>query len=169
MSGVGSREQTGNKQPIMTTTKVSLTIALPGSVMFSKQLCFKNSTIKDKNGKTVNVETPVEGMTNQESFTLKLKDKKTGNMYTKRYDYHVRKCIPAKQVINISEEAYRAMIENEIPDFFRMAGVSRKQLPALWQSLTDSEKLMIHFDAIAADLGGEVVDYEIFPDDEDLD
>jgi hypothetical protein len=67
----------------MTTTKVSLTIALPG-MSCSASSCASKTAQSRQNGKTVNVETPVEGMTQQESFTLKLKDKKTGNMYTKR-------------------------------------------------------------------------------------
>ena len=36
----------------MIVTKVSLTVAVPGAVTFSKQLCFKNS----KNGEEVPVE-----------------------------------------------------------------------------------------------------------------
>jgi hypothetical protein len=52
----------------------------------------------------------------------------------REYDYHVRKCIPAKQVINISEEAYRAMIENEVPDSSVWPVCLESSFLHIWQS-----------------------------------
>jgi len=46
----------------MIDIKVSLTVAVPGAVPFSKQQCFKNCEGTAKKGRTHNGETPMEGM-----------------------------------------------------------------------------------------------------------
>lgn len=147
----------------MTETKVSLTVLVPGTIPFSKQLCFENSEIEDiKTGEKRIVETPIEGMTDEHHFSLEFKDRKTGKPYKKWYTYHTRKCQPAKQVMNLCTEAYEYMIsEKEVPSWFRTPG---KSPVTEWKALTPEARLKLHLDRIAGTLNGVVGDYQVMDD-----
>lgn len=75
--------------------KLNLNIKLPGSLMFSEQLCSENSELYENN-------------------RLVVTDKKN-----KKYSYNIktRGSVPATQSINISRAAYNYFIGKENPYF----------------------------------------------------
>lgn len=134
----------------MSDIKASLNIILPGSVMYSKQECFKQlkKAVK-KDGKIVKkhgipvqklVWVPIPEM--HDSFTLKLMDGKK----LVPVEVHVRACKPAKEVINITEEAYQYMSAN----------------PPINYKGNAKSYLRQHFEQIAEDAGGILESYQIF-------
>ena len=161
---------------------MSLTIELPGSQMVSKQECLKNlrkpvlskRTGKQlfKNGKPVFKTELVEDYDKCDKHTLKVYDK-----VKKEYQfihYFTRKSIPAKQSIDMSYEAYEYMTGNDFPegyqaphDFMPNKSLSKKGIgrtQQAWMLLSEDQKLMWHFNRIAADRHGKVVDYVVYPD-----
>lgn len=166
----------------MYNIKMSLTIELPGSQMMSKQECLKklrkpvisNKTGKQllKNGKPVFKTKFVDDYDKCDKHALKVYDK-TNKEY-QFIHYYTRKSIPAKQHINISYEAYEYMTGNSFPEGYRAPhsfipnktlskkGIGRVQ--QAWMSLSENEKLMWHFNRIAEDKHGKVVDYIVYPD-----
>lgn len=72
--------------------KLNLNVQLPGSVMFSEQLCSENSNLYD----TI-------------SIIVSNKNKK------KVISAKTRKCIPATQSLNITKEAYNYFTGKESP------------------------------------------------------
>lgn len=139
----------------MDNVKVRLSITLPGSVMYSKQECFKQlkKTHKNKNGHKVTktVEEPIPEMFDFHSF--KLKDSKTGKVTT--YQYKTPKCRPALKVINITTEAYVEMTKGECPSWVK---------PKVWQTMKPKERLENHLKRIAEHNGGQVLDYQVLDD-----
>lgn len=117
----------------MSETKVSLSILLPGSTMFSKESSLRN-------GK------PDPEKHNKEF--LKVSDKK-GHYET--LVINTRKCIPAKQVISISEDAYNYFVSSEKPFDFR----------GDWKSMSADARLYYHMEEIAKSRGGIVLDYKV--------
>lgn len=145
----------------MIDIKVSLNVLVPGAKMFSKQLCFKNSTIKNKKGKAIVVETPVEGMTETFSTVIPYKDKVTGKTVNNRVTFHIPACRPARQVINMSSVAYDYMVSREVPDWFRCPGQNPKKV---WQDMSEQQRLELHLDRTAKALGGKVESYYVAED-----
>lgn len=116
----------------MAETKVSLSIALPGRTMFSKESSFKNDKLDpDKFNK---------------SF-MKISD---GRGHFETIVINTRKCINAKQVINISEDAYNYFISDVNPDY-------RND----WKSLSKEARLHWHMTELAKSMGGEMLDYRV--------
>lgn len=172
--------------------KVSLRVALPGRVPFSKQECFENSIIDftgkepvvvdhkplgesfgkeyfDKKGnlrKGLAIrETPIPGMTDKHSIIKEYLDKKLQKKVTKKLVFFTRKYQPAYQVIRISQEAYDAFIDSDAcPVWYRPEGLTAKQTAAHWRLLSDTEKLEINLQRLAEGLGGTLDNYEILPD-----
>lgn len=143
----------------MVDVKLSLIVELPGAVPFSKQLCFKNSS------DGLNREVPIDGMTDEHHFDLKLFDKKTKKEYNKRYFFRTRKCEPAYQTVNMSYEAYEAMTSDSRPDKFRPEGMYKPtELNNAWKALTEQQKLEWHLDYHAKALGGRVLSYHVYGD-----
>ena len=173
-------------------TKVSLKVALPGRVPFSKQECFENSIIDftgkepvvvdhkplgepfgreyfDKKGnlrKGLAIrETAIPGMTDKHSVLKEYFDKKLQKKVAKKVVFFTRKCQPAYQVIRISQEAYDAFIDNDAcPVWYRPEGLTAKQTAARWKLLSGTEKLEINLQRLAEGLGGTLDSYEILPD-----
>lgn len=117
----------------MENIKVSLTIALPGSIMYSKQSCLKN-------GK------PDPDKYNREY--LKVED---GKGHFEILTVNTRKCIPATQVININEDAYNYFISDEKPHDYRND----------WKSMSKDARLYWHLTEIAKLAGGEMLDFKV--------
>lgn len=122
----------------MSTTKLSLTILVPGATMTSKEKSLKNF-------KTKNEEIIPEF---HDNIRISLRD----GTQEKIYNIKVRKSIPAKQVINISEEAYDYFVSNERPDKYRENN---------WSNLNKNAKIWWHCNQIAASLGGIVDSFEV--------
>lgn len=128
----------------MKNIKLSLSILLPGGTMYSKQECFKNPTVKDENAKN-NLD-----LRKFNSFQIKLRDAKK----VETHRIFVRKSKPAKQVLNLSEEAYNYFIGQEKPEKYR------SELGP-WNKLTKNQKITWHCNNIAENLGGTVESWEI--------
>ena len=166
----------------MYNTKMSLTIELPGSQMMSKQECLKklrkpvlsNRTGKQlfKNGKPVFKTEIVDDYDKCDRHTIKVYNKMSKE--NQFIHYFTRKSIPARQHINMGYEAYEYMTGNSFPEGYQAPhdfmpnktllkrGIGRNQ--QAWMSLSEDEKLMWHFNRIAADMHGKVVDYIVFND-----
>lgn len=162
----------------MIDVKVNLTVLLPGSTMVSKQECFKQlkEEVKDKKGHVVkdkrgNIKYKYRSVPDPDKHNihhLKVSDSKKEEII----HFYTRKCVPAKQVINISTIAYKDFIGNSAPEaFYAPAGfqpyMSVKKMALrdqAWNVLTEEQKIKWHCERIAASLGGSVEDYAIFPD-----
>lgn len=144
----------------MNEIKVSLTIALQGSVMFSKEECLKTTQKvierRAKGGKmykkTINVQ--VNNLDMMDKHTIRVTNKDSKNLES--VTFYTRKTKPATQSININKEAYKYMTsKNEIPEWSR-AGK--------WLQLTPKQRLEAHLHKIAESLGGKVLSYNVFKD-----
>lgn len=146
----------------MIDIKVSLTVAVPGAVPFSKQQCFKNCEVTDKKGRTHNVETPIEGMTEPFTVSITEKDPHNGKPVTRRQTLHIRGRQPAHQVINMCSQAYDYMTDADAcPKWFRVPG---KNPVKEWKALSITQRLEMHLERVALDLGGVIVDYTVADD-----
>nr|DAF63809.1 MAG TPA: hypothetical protein [Podoviridae sp. ctz6O13] len=145
----------------MIDIKVSLNVLVPGAKMFSKQLCFKNSTIKNKKGKVIVVETPVDGMTETFSTVIPYKDKVTGKTVNNRVTLHIPACKPARQVLHMSNAAYEDMLYGGVPKGFRCPGQNPKKV---WSDMSEQQRLEWHLARIAGQLGGIVESYHVAED-----
>lgn len=130
----------------MSIIKLRLTIVLPGRVMMSKQECLQN---------------PKE---NYEGFNVRTYTK---NPKTKRYEtttFHVKvpKNRTAKQVINISKEAYELMIAKSLNK-----KTDREYCPywakhEKWYTLSSTQRLEAHLQRITEGLKGLSFSYVVF-------
>lgn len=165
----------------MYNIKVSLTIELPGGTILSKQECLKQlrKPVTNITGKQVikkgipqfTTET-VEDWSKCDKHILKVYNKVKKE--TEYKPYYTRKSIPARQHMDISQEAYESMVSDSYPEGYKAPfgfkpdkELSKKGYgltQQAWMKLSEDEKLMWHFQRIAADLGGEVADYSVLDD-----
>ena len=141
----------------MTTTKIRLSIVLPGSTLLSQEETCKLQTVtvktesghpKIKDGKIVTEEVLVPDHRKFDHFQIKVMDK--GRPETIKVS--TRKSKPATQVISICEEAYREFINpNAMP--YKYKGV--------WSALTDNQRIMWHCQQIAEAMGGKLESFVV--------
>lgn len=125
----------------MNETKLTANIELPGSIMFGKEACQKSpKELTEYNCLIV---------------TDKIRKGKKVEYKKEKLVFFTRKCIPALQVINMSEEAYQYMISNEVPSF------SNKNT---WMKMSKEQRLVAHLNEVAASLGGKLASYCVYPD-----
>lgn len=150
---------------------MSLTVVLPGSIMVSKQECLKQlkEEVKDKKG---NVIRDKEGNIKYRYKTIPDPEKHEVH-HSKFLDgkkkeivhFYTRKCIPVKQVINISSVAYNYFISTEVPEAFEVPANFPVSLKSkLWKLLSKEQRLRWHCGRIADTLGGRVESFIVFPD-----
>ena len=113
--------------------KVNLNITLPGRIMLSSQVA-KN---KPKN---------------YDSFSMEIADAKGKNK--QRITVKTRKMIPAKQAINLSVDAYEAMIDKKEVPYWTKAGA--------WANMSNKQRLEAHLQRITEALGGTDYTYTVF-------
>ena len=143
----------------MSEIKVSLTIALQGSVMFSKGECLKTTQKvierKTKGGKvykkTINVQ--VENLDMMDKHTMQVADENGKN--PKAITYYTRKTKSATQSMNLCREAYEYMISKECPTWSKVK---------VWNQMKTKQRLEAHLQKIAEHLGGQIVSYKVFED-----
>lgn len=163
----------------MVDVKVNLTVLLPGSTIMSKQECLKqlNEEVKDKKGhvlkdKKGNVRFRTRLVLDPEKHdchSVRVIDKNGRPEYI---PYYTRKCIPAKQVLNISTAAYLYFIHGEAPQGYHAPSnfqpyMSLKKMSAVkqaWEALPEDEKLKWHLWRTAETLGGTILDYVVYKD-----
>lgn len=170
----------------MSETKVSLTIALRGSTMLSKQECLKELTepmlikkgphkgkpMKDKQGNIIYTTRLVVDPEKIEHHEIRLTDK--NNKVTEILGFNTRGFKPAKQVLNISMEAYKYFISNEVPEGYHAPADFKPSKSALkrgisknkqaWMLTTPKYRLEWHLRRICASRQGTLVDYKVFND-----
>lgn len=172
----------------MVNTKVNLVIILPGSTMLSERDCSKEirkpvisqngkyagKQKKDKDGnplfKTVLVPDPDK----VNHHSIRISYEMNGEKRVEKLEFSTRGTKPARQSLNICEEAYDYMTGTEAPEGFRFPRdfkpnkvLARKGMSLMqqaWNTKSKKEKLEWHLSRICADRGGTLGDYTIFDD-----
>ena len=140
----------------MSEIKLSLSIELRGSTMFSKEECLKTTQedITTKNGRKRTVTKVVEDWDKTEKHTVRVTDKNGAN--PEIITFHTRKCKPATQSLNISKEAYEYMIDKDsCPSWSK---------PGKWAAMSEKERLEAHLQRTVEHLGGASYTYQVFED-----
>ena len=133
----------------MSEIKLSLSIELRGSTMFSKEECLKTTqeTITTKNGRKRTVTKVVEDWDKMEN---------TNGTNPEIITFHTRKCKPATQSLNMSKEAYEYMIDKDsCPSWSK---------PGKWAAMSKKERLEAHLQRTVEYLGGTSYTYQVFED-----
>lgn len=136
--------------------KVSLTIGLPGAIMWSKEECLKTTqkAITAKNGRKRIVTKVVEDWDKMEKHTMRVTD--TDGTNPEIITFYTRKCKPAMQSLNISREAYKYMIDKDsCPSGFKHSK---------WAAMSKKERLEAHLQRTVEHLGGTSYTYQVFED-----
>lgn len=144
----------------MSEIKLSLSIELRGSTMFSKEECFKTThkviEKKTKAGKIYKktIKVKVEDWDKMEKHSMRVTDNNGTN--PEIITFHTRKCKPATQTINMSKEAYVYMISKDsCPPCFK---------PREWSTMNKKERLEVHLKRTVEHLGGTSYTYQVFED-----
>lgn len=144
----------------MSEIKLSLSIELRGSTMFSKEECLKTThkviEKKTKAGKIYKktIEVKVEDWDKMEKHSMRVTDNNGTN--PEIITFHTRKCKPATQTINMSKEAYEYMISKDsCPPCFK---------PREWSTMNKKERLEVHLKRTVEHLGGVSYTYQVFED-----
>ena len=141
----------------MSTTKIRLSIVLPGSTLLSQEETCKLQNVvvkteggnpKIKDGKVVTKPALVPDRSKFDHFEVKVMDK--GKQETIKVS--TRKCKPATQVISLSEEAY---------DYFVDPFSTPYKFKGVWKSLTKNQKVQWHCQQIAEAMGGKLESFVI--------
>lgn len=141
----------------MITTKVRLSIALPGSVLLSQEETCKLQNMvvrtesgkpKMKDGQVIREPKLVPDSSKFHHFEVKVMDK--GKPETLKVA--TRKCKRATQVINLCEEAYNEMVNpNIVPYKYKGA----------WKGLTNNQRVQWHCQQIAEAIGGNLESFVV--------
>ena len=123
---------------------MSLTLVLPGSIMVSQQ----------------EAENKPE-LTMADKFSVY-------NEKTKKFDivpFRIRKCIPVKQVMKMSQDAYVAMLEESTdPKYNKIVGKSKGKPIRLWDTMSEDDRIQLHCALIAKDMNAISFDFNVFED-----
>lgn len=144
----------------MSEIKLSLSIELQGSTMFSKDECLKTThkviEKKTKAGKIYKktIKVRVEDWDKMEKHTVRMAGINGAN--PEIITFHTRKCKPATQSLNISKEAYEYMIDKDsCPSWSK---------PGKWAAMSKKERLEAHLQRTVDHLGGISYTYQVFED-----
>lgn len=134
----------------MSEIKLNLSIEIPGRTMFRENECLKKiERHLERNGKArLLIDTVYDSDKTEKNILVSDK----GDVYT----YHTRKCIPARQTVNISKETYTYMVGNDSAP----SHITRKA----WIGMSKKDRLQTHLKMIADDLGGTSYTYKVFED-----
>lgn len=157
---------------------------VPGAKPLSEQECsklltkpviikkgkFAGKQAKDKQGNPLYYNEIVPDMSKFNKHVLKLFNKKENKPEV--YVYFTRKNRPAKQTINISEEAYNYFISTEVPSSFHIPLELRASLKRshesfeqqAWKKLSREERLVWHLKTICDSMRGKMESYTVFDD-----
>ena len=122
----------------MNEIKVSLSIVLQGSIMYSQEQA--KALEKEKVG------------TGYDTFNMRVEDLKDGKKDAKTITVKTRKCKPAGQSLNLSMDAYDYMTGKEAPYFVKARD---------WERLTKKQRLEAHLKKITEELGGVSFTYAV--------
>lgn len=123
----------------MNEIKVSLSIVLQGSTMYSQEQA--KALEEEKVG------------TGYDTFSMRVEGKKSdGKKDVQTITVKTRKSKPASQSLNLSMDAYNYMVSNEAPYFVK---------PRDWERLTKKQRLEAHLKRIVEELGGVSFTYAV--------
>lgn len=140
----------------MSEIKLSLSIVLQGSTMFSKEECLKTTqeTITTKNGRKRIVTKVVEDWDKMNKHTIRVTD--TNGTNPEIITFHTRKNKPATQSLNINKESYEYMTNKDsCPLYFK---------PSKWAAMSKKERLEAHLQRIVEHFEGVSYTYQVFED-----
>jgi hypothetical protein len=139
----------------MDDIKVNLSIVLPGRTLFSKEECLKTIQKESttKKGKVKKVFTQVEDFAKTDKNTISVYTKENGR---ELITFYTRKCIPAKQSLNISRDAYKYMTSTESC----LSSIKQQR----WASMSKKERLEAHLAEIVSSVKGVSFTYKVFED-----
>lgn len=141
----------------MNDIKLSLTVTLPGRVMFSEQECSKQlkKTIVDKKNHKKVIDVTVVDFAKTTEHSMVVESKVDGKKVKETIHFRTRKCKPITQVINMTSEAYNYMVSAECPYW---------EKPKDWKGYNKQKRLESHLHQTALTLGGQVKYYKVFED-----
>lgn len=122
----------------MNEIKVSLSIVLQGSIMYSQEQA--KALEKEKVG------------TGYDTFNVRVESLKDGKKDAETITVKTRKCKPAGQSLNLSMDAYDYMTGKEAPYFMKARD---------WEKLTKKQRLEAHLKRIVEELGGVSFTYTV--------
>lgn len=122
----------------MNEIKVSLSIVLQGSIMYSQEQA--KALEEEKVG------------TGYDTFNMKVEGLKNGKKDAETITVKTRKCKSAGQSLNLSMDAYDYMTGKEAPYFVKAKD---------WRKLTKKQRLEAHLKRICEELGGVSFTYAV--------
>lgn len=122
----------------MNEIKVSLSIVLQGSIMYSQEQA--KALEKEKVG------------TGYDTFNVRVEGLKDGKKDAETITIKTRKSKPASQSLNLSMDAYDYMTGKEAPYFVKAKD---------WERLTKKQRLEAHLKRICEELGGVSFTYAV--------
>ena len=132
----------------MIEPKLSLILVLPGSIMISQQVA----------------ENKPEELTEEHKMlfkSYKSKKDKSPEVIT----FRTRKSIPARQVLKMSQEAYKAMLEESTsPKYDKVIAKVKGKLIRVWDTMSEDARIKKHCELIAKDMGAIDFSYNILDD-----
>lgn len=144
----------------MSEIKLSLSVELQGSTMFSKEECLKTTRKviekKAKAGKIYKktIEVKVEDWDKMEKHSMRVAN--MNGTSPEIITFRTRKCKPATQSLNMSKEAYEYMIDKDsCPSWSK---------PGKWAAMSEKGRLESHLQRTAEHLGGISYTYQVFGD-----
>ena len=157
---------------------------VPGAKPLSEQECstqltkpviikkgkFAGKQARDKKGNLLYYHETVPDLSKFDKHVFKILNKEENKLET--YVYFTRKNRPAKQTINISEEAYEYYVSTEVPSNFHIPAELRASLKRshesfeqqAWKKLSKEERLEWHLKSICDSMGGKMESYTVFDD-----
>ena len=182
----------------MFNTKVNLTIILQGRAMLSEQECsrqlrkpiinkkgkYAGKQARDKKGRPLYYYETVPDLDKLDRHTLRVDAIVDGKKEVEVINFYTRKNREVEQVINISEEAYKYFVSNEMPNGFRAPREFKPFAPTksflnkktkrfvegipievqAWRSFSAQQRLEWHLNSICASRGGRMKSYTVFND-----
>ena len=132
----------------MVEPKLSLILVLPGSIMVSQQMA----------------ENKPEELTEEHKMlfkSYKSKKDKSPEVIT----FRTRKSIPARQVLQMSKEAYKAMLEEPTsPKYSKIVAKVKGKPIRVWDTMSEDARIKKHCELIAHDMGAIDFSYNILDD-----
>ena len=132
----------------MIEPKLSLILVLPGSIMISQQVA----------------ENKPEELTEEHKMlfkSYKSKKDKSPEVIT----FRTRKSIPARQVLKMSQETYKAMLEESTsPKYDKVIAKVKVKLIRVWDTMSEDARIKKHCELIAHDMGAIDFSYNILDD-----
>lgn len=122
----------------MNEIKVSLSIVLQGSIMYSQEQA--KALEEEKVG------------TGYDTFNMRVECLKDGKKDAETITVETRKCKPAGQSLNLSMDAYDYMTGKEAPYFVKARD---------WTKFTKKQRLEAHLKRIVEELGGVSFTYAV--------